>query len=404
MARPLSLAAYLALRGARFGGAAEEADWPQRPELPVVWVHGPAPLSAELVRSLHAGLAEEGEQVAFVLTFALGEAVPEVSAEIPAVVIPAPVQAGDAGRFMAHWAPDVLVWVGDHLDPTLIDASRNIVSTRILVGAGQPEQSLLQPAGPRLPGVARAILGLFDHALCDAPAAATRLQRSGMPAARIETPGPMEPPPPVLGCVESDRQDLSQTLGPRPVWLVAHALADEMPALIAAYKAARRRAHRLLLIAAGPDLIGLANALALAGLTVVDHAAGEMPDASTDVILADEADIGLWLRLSPVTFMGGTLTGAATARDPMEAAALGSVVMHGGHVTPHQQSYARLHASGACRAVPSSGDLGAALTELLSAERAAHYAQAAWDVSSRGAEACARLNALVQAALDRVGA
>jgi 3-deoxy-D-manno-octulosonic-acid transferase len=83
--------------------------------------------------------------------------------------------------------------------------------------------------------------------------------------------------------------------------------------VIAAQRLASRSAHRLLLILAprtAEDAAPLARDLAQAGLRLSSRAEGEEPEEATQVFLADgPAEMGLWLRLAPLAFLGGTLPG-----------------------------------------------------------------------------------------------
>ena len=78
-------------------------------------------------------------------------------------------------------------------------------------------------------------------------------------------------------------------------------------------------------------------------------------------------------------------------RDPFEPAALGSAILHG----PRPGPGPALRPAGATRGPPalvaSPADLAEALGDLLSPDRAARLAQAAWAVASDGAEVTDRV-------------
>jgi 3-deoxy-D-manno-octulosonic-acid transferase len=87
----------------------------------------------------------------------------------------------------------------------------------------------------------------------------------------------------------------------------------------------------------------------------------------------------------------------------LEAAALGSAIIHGTRSDPYAQTFSRLAAARATRAVASSSDLADALGDLLSPDRAARLAQAAWAVASDGAEVTDRLLDRIRSVLDGPG-
>jgi 3-deoxy-D-manno-octulosonic-acid transferase len=191
----------------------------------------------------------------------------------------------------------------------------------------------------------------------------------------------------------------------RPVWLAAMVPEGEEAAVIAAHRAALLLAHRLLLILV-PENPARAEALAAQmtereGWTVALRAHEEEPEPETEVYIVDNPqEFGLWYRLAPVTFLGGTLAGQGALRSPMEPAALGSAILHGPRTGAHGAAFGRLGAARAARAVASANDLAEALGDLLAPDRAARLAQAAWAVTSEGAEATERVLGLIRRLLD----
>ena len=87
----------------------------------------------------------------------------------------------------------------------------------------------------------------------------------------------------------------------------------------------------------------------------------------------------------------------------MEAAALGSAIIHGPRTDPYGPVFGRLGAARATRAVASPSDLADALGDLLSPDRAARLAQAAWAVASDGAEVTDRILNRIRALMDGDG-
>ena len=146
----------------------------------------------------------------------------------------------------------------------------------------------------------------------------------------------------------------------------------------------------------------MARALGEAGLRVALRAEGEEPEDNTQVYLADgTGEMGLWLRLAPLALLGGTLPGGAGGRNPNEAAALGSALLHGPVVAPHAEAWGRLDAAGAARVVLNGAELGRAVDALLAPDRVAAMAHAGWDVATRGAEVSNRVADLIHEALAR---
>jgi 3-deoxy-D-manno-octulosonic-acid transferase len=377
-----------------------------RPQGPVVWAHCPDVDRLPALTALSDRLAAEGERLHLVVT--LPGPVAGIAGGPRMILQPAPVDTVAATRaFLDHWAPDMLLWMRGDFRPALLAeaGARPGLLSRLLIEA---DEAMIRADGALwLPGMTQALVGRFDRALALDDAASIRLRRLGMDLRQIEVTGALDTIAGVLPCNERERRDLTQTMGSRPVWLAAGIDLSELPEVIAAHRHASRTAHRLLLILV-PRLFDegkvMAEALREAALRFALRADGAEPDEATQVYLADSlAEMGLWYRLSPVVFMGGTLTEGPGGRHPFEAAALGSAVLHGPKTEPHVAAYLRLARAGASRSVRTGADLGRAVEALLAPDKAAAMAHAAWDVTTAGADAGNRVIELIRDGLDKAG-
>jgi 3-deoxy-D-manno-octulosonic-acid transferase len=84
-------------------------------------------------------------------------------------------------------------------------------------------------------------------------------------------------------------------------------------------------------------------------------------------------ELGLWYRLAPVAFIGGSLV-AHGGQNPLEPARLGSAIVHGPHMQNFAEIVSELAAADACRAVDGAGQLAAAVADLLFAGAAGRQA------------------------------
>ncbi len=85
----------------------------------------------------------------------------------------------------------------------------------------------------------------------------------------------------------------------------------------------------------------------------------------TQVYLADTiGEMGLWYRLCPVSFVGHSLLPDLEGKNPYEAAALGSAILHGPHMSYFAESYEALTAEGAAACVTDASDLAKAVLRL----------------------------------------
>jgi 3-deoxy-D-manno-octulosonic-acid transferase len=234
---------------------------------------------------------------------------------------------------------------------------------------------------------------------------ARAFRKAGATPSAVEVTGKLEEESAALPYLEAERDSLARQLATRPVWLAAALPESEEAAVIAAHRAALRLAHRLLLIVVPLDparVEPLAQRMEKdEGWTVALRADEQEPDSETEVYIADSMnEFGLWYRLAPITYLGGSLAGNGCIRDPLEPAALGSAILYGPRPGAYGATFGRLGAARAARAVGSATDLAEALGDLLSPDRAARLAQAAWAVASDGAEVTERVVGMIRKIMD----
>jgi 3-deoxy-D-manno-octulosonic-acid transferase len=111
-------------------------------------------------------------------------------------------------------------------------------------------------------------------------------------------------------------------------------------------------------------------------------------------------EAGLWYRLAPITFLGGSLLRGGQGHDPCEPAALGSAILTGPDTGATGESFQRFLAAGAARTAGSAEALGEAVADLLAPDRAAEMARRAWEITSAGSDLTDRVIELVTQSLD----
>jgi 3-deoxy-D-manno-octulosonic-acid transferase len=311
----------------------------------------------------------------------------------------------DARAFLDHWSPELAIFSEGELRPsTLHEASERGIPL-LLVNGQRP--TLLRERDTWYPGLMRAALAQFRQVSTVDEAAARAFRKAGAALSAVAVTGRLEEESAALPCLETERAAMARLLAARPVWFAVDVPEAEEATVIAAHRAALQQAHRLLLILSPENPArheGLAQRLEKAeGWTVARRGKEEEPDPSVEVLLVESlADYGLWYRLAPVSFLGGSLFGQGAKRSPLEAAALGSAILHGSRLGEHSAAFARLMATRATRPLAAAEDLPEALGDLLAPERAARLAQAAWAVVSDGAEVTERLMQHIRALTEGV--
>ncbi|MDP3960891.1 MAG: glycosyltransferase N-terminal domain-containing protein [Pseudorhodobacter sp.] len=367
-------------------------DRPARPVGRLIWLHAPQTDTAAMTQLARRLKAESDHAV--LLTCANPPApLPGVTLQLPPGDSPP-----EARAFLDHWQPDIAVMAGGELRPTVAHEAQMRGVPSVLVNARAPH--FLAGCGGWYPGLMRASLRDFAEIWAEDARAAHACRAAGAGADQLTITGRMEEGSHALPCTEAERADLARLLGTRPVWLASDLPQAEEDAVIAAHHAALRLSHRLLLIVVPEDAdraADLAQRLEQAeGWQVARRSAEQQPEPETEVYIADvAAEYGLWYRLAPITYLGGSLVGGGCLRDPLAAAALGSAIIHGPRTGAFAGTFGRLGAARATRAVASVAGLAEAVGDLLSPDRAAHLAQAAWGVASDGVEVTDRLLALI---------
>ncbi len=363
--------------------------WPQRPEGRLIWLHAPSADTARGLVDLGMRLVEE-DGIKVLLTC------PDDLPARPGILIfrPPVDQAADARAFLDHWRPAICLFSEGELRPALLHEATERGLPLIMADARRPY--ILRERDGWYPGLMRSSLQAFSQVMALDEAAARAFRKAGALLSAVQVTGRMEEESAALPCLEAERASLAKLLATRPVWLAAGLPLAEETAVIAAHRAAQSLAHRLLLIIIPQDTARVPALVARLtedeGWIVADRSAEQEPESDVEVFVADSmAELGLWYRLAPVTFMGGSLSGDGCIRNPMEAAALGSAILYGAKAGPYGSIFDRLGAARAARVVGGAADLAEALSDLLAPDRAARLAQAAWAVASDGAEVSDRL-------------
>lgn len=307
-------------------------------------------------------------------------------------------------RFLDHWSPDSLVWIGGKFRPNLLRETheRHIPTLAIEAPHSPTTLDLTSP----VPGLRRHVLGGFDHVITASSEAAYPWRRAGLGTEQIEILGYLEEGGIAPSVDEDELTRRMVEIGTRPTWFAARLDRSEISEVIRAHKRALRRAHRLLLVLSLSDPSTQDSVLAqmeTAGLAATILNPDSPISESDQVVILPTAphqgEEGLWHRIAPISFMGSSL-GPFGGIDPYPAAAMGSAILHGRHVSDFTTAYARLTAGNAVRAVTDGFELGEEVGRLMSPDQAALMAGAAWEVASTGAEVTDRVANLVQDFLD----
>ena len=121
----------------------------------------------------------------------------------------------------------------------------------------------------------------------------------------------------------------------------------------------------------------IARMIAASGVHVSVRSREELPTATTAIYIADTmGELGLFYRLSPVVFMGGSLVEHG-GQNPVEAIKLGASIVHGPHVFNFSDVYETLDSAGGAKQADTQEALVKQLGQLLADPAARNLSVAA---------------------------
>jgi 3-deoxy-D-manno-octulosonic-acid transferase len=335
----------------------------ERPQGPLVWLHGASigetlsllPLGERLIRRGLNLLLTSGTRTSAEL---LGRRLP------PGAVhqfLPADVPRW-VRRFLDHWRPDLVLFAESEIWPNiLMELDRRAVPI-VLVNARLSERSARR--WERVPRAGHALFSRFALCLAQSQADVERLSRFGAPVALAgNLKFDVSPPP-------ADPRALGQLSGlvaGRPVWVAASTHPGEEEAVLAAHAALAEPRDLLTIVAPRHPARGaqVAALAAAAGLPYARRSEGGRPERDVQVYIADTVgELGLFYRMTPLVFMGGSLVPHG-GQNPIEPAKLGAAILHGPHVHNFADVYAAIDRAGGALPVPDADGLARALADLL---------------------------------------
>jgi 3-deoxy-D-manno-octulosonic-acid transferase len=373
-----------------------------RPAGSLVWVHAASVGEINSVLPLVRALLDERPHLAALVTTGTVTSARLAERDLPARAIHqfAPVDLpAAAARFLGHWRPDLVLWTESEFWPGLIGAVAAAGVPLVLVNGRVSARSFARWRRAR--PLIRLLLGRFALCLAQSQSDARRLVELG--AGDVRYLGNLKLAAPPLGVDEGERARLAAILGRRPRWLAASTHAGEEEAALAVHctLAARAPGFLTLIVPRHPDRgPAIAEMARRQGLRAARRAANEALAAETEVYIADTmGEMGLWYRLAPVIFVGGSLVRHG-GQNPIEPARLGAALLHGPHMDNFAEIVAELEAVGGSRTVADAVALTRAVAELVlddprsceaMAQRARDWAQGQDDVLARVRAALAPL-------------
>ncbi|TYC67688.1 3-deoxy-D-manno-octulosonic acid transferase [Stappia sp. BW2] len=321
-------------KGERFGRTATG-----RPAGSLVWIHAASVGETMSVLPLVEDLTASGQQV--LLTTVTVTAAELAQSRLPQGALHQfmPFDApGPVSRFLDHWAPDLAMVVESEIWPCLFDEMRARQTPFVLLNGRLSDRSYRSWA--RFPRISGYLFRCLDLVLAQSAADGERFRLLG--CGNVSTPGNLKYDAPEPAVDEDQAAALRAQTAGRPVWLAALTHPGEDEIVLEAHGRLCEEFPELLLIlvprhpARADDIAGL---IENRGLRTARRSLEQAIETDTDVYLGDTlGEMGLFYRLAPVTFLGGSFNDAG-GHNPVEAALSGSALVTGPRVANARAVY-----------------------------------------------------------------
>src|SRR5450432_595565 len=350
-----------------------------RPHGPLVWIHGAS--VGEVLAAV--GLIEKlrALNIRILLTSGTVTSAAIVAKRFPADIIHQYVPYDSpryVARFLDHWRPSLALFIESDLWPNLILSSAARRLPMVLINGRMSHRSF--PRWRRMAGTISALLGRFEACLAQSETDAERFVALG--SRNVITTGnlKLDVPAPPADSAKLERL-MSVTRG-RPIIVAASTHPGEEEILLDAHRTLAGFFPSLLsvIVPRHPNRgEAIARMVEASGLHGALRSREELPTAATDIYVADTmGELGLFYRLAPIVFMGGSLVPHG-GQNPIEAIKLGASVVHGPHVFNFTDVYEALDSADGARQADTQEALVKQLGRLLADP-------AACEVSVRAAE------------------
>jgi 3-deoxy-D-manno-octulosonic-acid transferase len=336
-----------------------------RPAGPLVWIHGASVgevlAAAALIERLRA------QNITILLTSGTVTSAAIIAKRFPPDIIHQYIPYDSprfVARFLNHWRPSLALFIESDLWPNLIVAASSRRLPMVLINGRMSPRSY--PRWRKFSATIGALLGRFDICLAQSETDAERFANLGSRSVVVtgNLKLDVQAPPGDAARLET----LAAATRGRPIVVASSTHPGEEEIIVETHKTLARFFPALLtvIVPRHPQRGGdIAQMITRSGARAALRSREEMPNAGTDIYVADTiGELGLFYRLSPVVFMGGSLVPHG-GQNPIEAVKLGASVVHGPHIFNFADVYEALDGAGGASLAGSSEQLVKLLGQML---------------------------------------
>lgn len=322
-----------------------------RPRGPLVWMHAASvgetiaimPLIRELRRrEIHILLTTGTVTSANLVQSRLAE---EVIHQYVPLDVKFPIK-----RFVAYWKPDACITAESEIWPTTVSELARRYIPQIRVNARISDRSFER--WRNYGSIAEALFEKMALVVAQSDLDAERFRDLGAWPVIISgnLKSDTDPPP----CDEELLVRYRKEIGNRQTWAAISTFDGEEQAVATVHRALKPKNGQLtILVPRHPDRAdAIETMLKEAGLTVARRSRNDPLTPETDIFLGDSiGEMGLYLRLTEIAFVGKSLAAAQGGQNPLEPAMLGCAVLSGPHIQNFRDAYQHLVRKGGARIV-----------------------------------------------------
>ncbi|WP_407921386.1 lipid IV(A) 3-deoxy-D-manno-octulosonic acid transferase [Allorhizobium undicola] len=330
----------------RLGHAAFE-----RPHGPLVWVHAASVGEMMAITALMRELRRS--QINVLLTTGTVTSAEIAWQRLKNEVIHqfVPLDLGPAvRRFLDHWQPDLAITVESEIWPSTLMELHQRQIPQILVNARLSDRS--HARWQRHPAVAQSLFSKLSLVVAQSDVDAERFRDLG--AWPVTVSGNIKVDTDAPPCDQAALSTYERQIGHRKTWAAISTAEGEEKLAAMVHRALRASMGQLsIVVPRHPDRCDEIETMLVAqGLTVARRSRNDAVTPQTDILLGDTiGEMGLYLRLTEIAFVGRSLYQGGGGGNPLEPAVLGCAVLAGPHVENFRETYQALVRNGAARMV-----------------------------------------------------
>ncbi|PHP66206.1 3-deoxy-D-manno-octulosonic acid transferase [Zhengella mangrovi] len=339
-----------------------------RPDGPLVWIHAASVGEMSAVSPLAEQIADLGVNVVLTTGTVTSARIARdrFSGNIIHQYVPLDLKPS-VSRFLGHWKPDLAIIAESEIWPlTILELGARRVP-QVLVNGRLSDRSF--KAWTKRSWLAEALLENLALVMAQSDVDGERYRSLGARPVIVTGNLKVDTQAPTVDLGELER--LTEQVAGRRTWVAVSTHDGEEVICAEVHRTLKRRHPDLLTIIVprhptrGDDV---ESALGAMNLAVARRSRGDRITAETDILLGDTiGEMGLYLRLADIAFVGKSLTGEG-GQNPLEPAMLDCAILSGKNVQNFRESYQRLIKNGGAKLVKDKEMLAGAVNYLFNNE------------------------------------